>query len=145
MDKIYLLEACSISVKLEPGVIRVFSDAELWKFLNTQTSPRFTLLADTIKSDYHKEFGSVLKISDPSLIVEILVHVFCDNLGLKFNHYIKFNPLNKLISKLIHRAEIIDCGERGKDSNRWIWDSLAKFKSLLINMLPKELDYKKFK
>jgi len=145
MNKIYELESCYIKVRLLPGLIRVYSDAELWRFLSGKTSERFTLLVETIKSDYQTHFNKALAISNNSLVVEILVHVYCDYLGLRFNRMVKIKPLNKLVHRLLKRAEVVDCGEAAKDSNRWVWDTLAGFRFLFIKLLPKNLNKGKLK
>ncbi|RYD74233.1 MAG: hypothetical protein EOP55_15620 [Sphingobacteriales bacterium] len=92
MERIYELEHCKIKVELNDGIIRVFSNAELWRFLDGKANERFRLLVQTIKADYKDQFQKNLQISDNSLIVEILVHVYCDYLGLKFNKFIKLKP-----------------------------------------------------
>ncbi|RDC58621.1 hypothetical protein DU508_01085 [Pedobacter chinensis] len=145
MNKIYELESCDIKACLEPGLIRVYSDAELWRFLDGKADERFALLVETIKNDYENHFNKSLAISNNSLIVEILVHVYCDYLGLRFNRTVKIKPLNKLVHKLLRRAEVVDCGETAKDSNRWIWDALASFRFLFIKLLPKNLNKRKLK
>lgn len=139
MNSIYHLENCNIKVQLDKGIIRVYSNAELWRFLDGKADERFIMLVKTIKNDYEQRFATPLKISDRSLIVEILVHVYCDYLGLKFNQLVKFKPLNKFVDKLLERAEVVDCGERVKDSNRWIWDALAPLKGFFIKILPRNL------
>lgn len=140
MNSIYNLENCSIKVRLDKGIIRVYSNAELWRFLNGKANQKFNLLVSTIKKDYLQQFGIPLKITDRSLIVEILVHVYCDYLGLKFNRLIKFKPLNNFVNKLLERAEIVDCGEKAKDTNRWVWDTLAPFKDLFVRILPRNMN-----
>ena len=145
MDKIYELENCFIKIHLEPGLIRVYSDAELWRFLNKEKSKRFELLIRTIKDSYFAKFKTPLSISDHSLIVEILVHVYCDYLGLRFNKIVKIKSINKLVNLLLKRAEIVDCGETDKDSNRWIWDALARYKTFFIKLLPQDLNKRKLK
>lgn len=145
MEKLYDLEGCKIRIVLEKGLVRVFSDAELWQFLNCQPGMRFELLVNTIKTSYLKEFNKSLNITDDSLIVEILVHVYCDYLGLKFNSAIKIKWIQKLVIKLLERAEVVDCGEKELDNNRWVWDLLARFKVYFIKILPKNLNLSQLK
>ena len=140
MERIYKLAACGVSVELNDGIVRVFSNAELWRFLDGEVNSRFNLLARTIKSDYVQIFNKPLNIADDSLIVEILVHVYCDYLGLSFNRIFKIKPVQKLVKSLLKRAEVVDCGERAKDTNRWVWDALARFKPLFMKLLPKNLN-----
>jgi hypothetical protein len=145
MHKVYELEGNKIKVGLELQLIRVFSNAELWKYLDGKANDRFELLVDTIKRDYAQQFGKVLTISNDSLIVEILVHVYCDYLGLSFNRIVKIKWVQTLVKKLLKRAEVVDCGEKSVDSNRWLWDLLAGSKSFFISILPQNLNAKNIK
>jgi hypothetical protein len=145
MDKVYELEEHKIKVGLELQLIRVYSNAELWKYLDGKANTRFELMVNTIKTDYAQQFGKALAISNDSLIVEILVHVYCDYLGLSFNRIVKIKWIQNLVKKLLKRAEVVDCGEKGVDSNRWVWDLLAGSKSFFIRILPKNLNAKNIK
>lgn len=145
MEKNYDLLGYKIEVALEDQLIHVYSNAELWQYLDGKAGSRFELLAKTIKSDYEEEFGKPLDISDDSLIVEILVHVYCDYLGLSFNRIVRIKWIQNLVKKLLKRAEVIDCGEKSIDSNRWVWDLLAGSKALFIRMLPRNLNAKNIK
>jgi hypothetical protein len=145
MDKVYELEEHKIKVGLELQLIRVYSNAELWKYLDGKANTRFELMVNTIKTDYEQQFGKALAISNDSLIVEILVHVYCDYLGLSFNRIVKIKWIQNLVKKLLKRAEVVDCGEKGVDSNRWVWDLLAGSKSFFIRILPKNLNAKNIK
>jgi hypothetical protein len=145
MEKIYHLENSEIKVGLEPKLVRVYSDTALWTFLKTDAGKRSELLAETIKNDYATTFGNKLEITNDSLIVEILVHVYCDYLGLRFNQIVKIKFIQNLVNKLLERAEVVDCGERSVDSNRWVWDLLARYKKQFIHILPKDLNARKLK
>lgn len=145
MDKNYELAGCRIKVGLEPHIIQVYSNAALWHYLSVDRTTRFELLVTTIKADYANEFGQALAITNNSLIVEILVHVYCDYLGLSLNRVVKIKWLQTLVKKLLKRAQVVDCGERAVDSNRWVWDLLARYQSLFIKLLPKNLNAKNIK
>ncbi|WP_316803239.1 hypothetical protein [Pedobacter nototheniae] len=145
MDSIGLTENNQIKIDYEPALIRVYSNAALWGFLQDHKSIRFEMLAKTIKENYEKEFNKALNITDDSLIVEILVHIYCDYIGLIVHKAIKIKCIQALIRKLIKRAEVVDCGEKQVDSNRWLWDFLARYKGTFIKILPDNLNAKKLK
>ncbi|MBO9671837.1 MAG: hypothetical protein J7577_00215 [Sphingobacteriaceae bacterium] len=148
MDKIYDLAGNKIKVGLKPQLIRVYSNAQLWTYLEGKADTRlrrFELLVNTIKADYKQHFGKALVISNASLIVEILVHVYCDYLGLSFNRIVQIKWIQALVKKLLERAEVVDCGEKAVDSNRWVWDLLAGSKSFFIRILPEKLNKKNIK
>ena len=145
MIKIYEWVGCKVKVELELQLIRVYGDAELWRYLDDKAKERFEQLVTAIKTDYKSHFGQALAITDESLIVEILVHVYCDYLGLSFNRVVKIKWIQGLVKKLLKRAEVVDCGEKAVDSNRWVWDLLARYKSFFIKLLPKNLNTKNLK
>ncbi|GGE64680.1 hypothetical protein EV200_10693 [Pedobacter psychrotolerans] len=145
MEKQYNLFNHEIQVHFEPKLVRVFSDAALWAFLKDDAGTRFEILVKIIKDDYLKKYEVELNITNDSLIVEILVHVYCDYIGLRFNQVVKIKFIQKLVVKLLERAEVVDCGERSVDSNRWVWDLLSKYKKAFIKILPKNLNRRKLK
>ncbi|SFA58721.1 hypothetical protein SAMN04488511_12038 [Pedobacter suwonensis] len=148
MDKIYQLKEKQIKVGLEPKLIRVYSNAQLWSYLEGTAVvrlERFEVLVNTIKADYEQHFGKKLAISNASLIVEILVHVYCDYLGLHFNRIVGIKWIQAIVKKLLKRAEVVDCGEKDVDGNRWVWDLLAGSQSLFIKIFPKKLNAKNIK
>lgn len=145
MDKTYELAGAQIKVGLERQIIRVYSNAVLWQYLRITPQMRFNELVATIKADYASVFGQPLAISNRSLMVEILVHVYCDYLGLSFNRKVKVAWIQKLVKKLLKRAEVVDCGEKGADGNRWVWDLLAPCAPLFIKLLPKNMNAKNIK
>jgi hypothetical protein len=145
MDKIFKLAGSEIKVGFEPQLIRVYSDRALWQFLAGDIQAKMKLLVYTIKEEYFKLFQRKLEIRDDSLVVEILVHVYCDYVGLLFNRVVQISWLRRLVIKLLKRAEIVDCGERQVDSNRWIWDFLARFSRVFIAIIPQNLNKRKLK
>ncbi|GGH03971.1 hypothetical protein [Pedobacter zeae] len=148
MDKIYELAGNKIKVVLEPQLIRVYGNAQLWAYLKGKAdrrSERSELLVNTIKADYEHHFGQALAISNASLIVEILVHIYCDYLGLSFNRIVPIKWIRNVVKKLLKRAEVVDCGEKSVDSNRWVWDLLAGSKALFIRILPENLNARNIK
>jgi len=136
MDKIYEFEKCRIRVCLSKGLIRIYSDKGLWRYLDGEPAPKTMELVKTIKADYKNEFGNSIKISNSSLMVEIWAHVYSDYIGLLLQRRLKFVWIQKLLQKGIERAEIIDCGEKELDTNRWVWDFLSHFNSIISIFLP---------
>lgn len=145
MDKVYELRNYDIKVCLDEGLIRVYSDKGLWRYLDGEIALRTLELVKFIKMDYQKEFNKSLKISDNSFMVEIWAHVYSDYFGLLIKRNLKIKLIQKLIQKGIERAEIIDCGEKKLDTNRWVWDFLAHFKPIISLFLPKNISNKNLK
>lgn len=139
MNKTLTLYNNDIKIAFEPGIIRIHSDFALWRYLDGNANERFNFLVKEIKNEYSMLYGIPLKISNHSLMVEILVHVYCDYLGLLFNRKINIPFLQKIVCKLLERAEVVDCGEKKLDSNRWVWDALSSFKNIFVKLLPDNL------
>ena len=145
MNKIFELAGYELSVDFEPQLVRVYSNLQLWKFLNGDVGSRMQLLAGKIKAEYAALFGKRLNISTESLIIEILVHVYCDYLGLLFNRFVKIKWMQRIVIRLLKRAEVVDCGEHEVDSNRWIWNLFSRFNKVFIYFMPGNLNYRKLK
>ncbi|MCZ4223050.1 hypothetical protein [Pedobacter rhodius] len=145
MDKVYELRNCEIKVRLDEGLIRVYSDKGLWCYLDNNIRLRTLELAKFIKIDYQKEVNKTLMISESSLMVEIWAHVYSDYFGLLIKRHLKIKWVQNLLQKGIERAEIIDCGEKKFDSNRWVWDFLSHFEQIISLFLPKNISNKNLK
>ncbi|WP_421943740.1 hypothetical protein [Pedobacter sp.] len=143
MDKFYEIDNNKIKVSLDDGLIRLKSDKALWIYLDGAAIPQTLKLVKIIKSDYDSTFGKSLKISDNSLTVEIWAHVYSHYFGLLINRNNKIKWLRKLLLKGIERAEIIDCGEKSIDTNRWFWDLISGFKKPISWFIPKDIGKKK--
>ncbi|RZL41009.1 MAG: hypothetical protein EOP00_25635 [Pedobacter sp.] len=145
MDKTYQLRNCRIKVRLDKGLIRIFSDKGLWCYLDREVKIRTLELVKVIKADYKNMFNTPINIADNSLMVEIWAHVYSDYFGLLVKRNLKIKWIQNLLQKGIERAEIIDCGEKNLDTNRWVWDLLSHFKSIISVFLPKNISKKNLK
>lgn len=116
-----------LSVAFESKVIRIKNNSALKNMLKN-TSNGSGQAAYTLKQEYKKAMGSAIDISSNSLAVEILGHVYPD----KVAHVVEDIPgLGYLADKVINSTNQIDCGESSVDGNRWVWDLLAPFHSLI--------------
>ena len=145
MAKTYQLRNCRIKVRLDKGLIRIFSDKGLWCYLDREVKVRTLELVKVIKADHKNAFNTPLNISDNSLVVEIWAHVYSDYFGLLVKRNLKIKWIQNLLQKGIERAEIIDCGEKNLDTNRWVWDLFSHFKSIISVFLPKNISKKNLK
>ncbi|WP_231459664.1 MULTISPECIES: hypothetical protein [unclassified Pedobacter] len=143
MDKVYQLCNNKIKVSIQEGLIRLKSDKALWTYLDGATLERTLSLVKLIKADYINEYKRALNISNDSLVVEIWAHVYSHYFGLLINRNNKIKWLKKLLAKGINRAEIIDCGEKQIDTNRWFWDLISVFKLPISWFTPKNIANRK--
>jgi len=139
MEKIYQLAGCKIQVEINEKIIRVHGNSALWNYLDENRIERLAFLLKEIKNDYRQHYGTQLNITVDSLMVEVMVHVYCDYLGLKFNRIVRIGWIQNLMNKLLERAEVVDCGERSVDGNRWLWDFLARYKRPIFKLMPEKL------
>lgn len=131
IEKTYQLAGCCISIKYRKQLISIAQLHELLIYLNTATAQRSDELAILIKEDHKNLFGSPLNISTRSIVVEIWGHVFAGQVAKLLKRILPFRPINKLANFVINRCDVIDCGEKGIDTNRWVWDFLSVFKPIL--------------
>lgn len=130
----------SVKIELQPGLVKVYSNLQLWEYLTGKNHSKIVSLLVEIKKEYFERYGKALNISNSSLMVEILAHVYCHGLGLKIFPYVKLDFIRKFLKKLIDRAQIVDCGERTRDSNRWVWNFLAHFNKVILAFFPFDLN-----
>lgn len=132
----------SIPIKYEHNIVRITCNDALINYLELPGNGSVPL-AEHILTTYESHFHKPLEISLHSLAVEILGHVYADKFGSCLNHFSEHlsgeqtNQLHKLAEKLLERTAIIDCGERSVDNNRFVWDFLEPFHSLIYLLLGK--------
>ena len=123
-----------IAVRYTPKAIHVKTEPVLLAYLR-RPEHGAPLLAAAILASYKTKYGVPLAISLDSLAVEILGHVYIDvileaierlRLGDRFRH---------AVSRLKASTEVIDCGEKDVDGNRFLWDGLAPFADVIYAIL----------
>ena len=139
MEKTYDLNDCIVHVTFEPKVIRVQHPEELDKYLQKDIDLRTTVLANLIKTDYELFFHTPLRISSPSLVVEIWAHAFAGFIAKWIKKKFNFGLAKRLSNFVINKSHRIDCGERSVDSNRIVWDILSHFKQSILWFIPKRM------
>lgn len=129
-----------ISISFEDRVVRIKCDEVLMNYL-AQPGNDAVILSKYILETYYDMFHKILNISQHSLAVEILIHAYIDKLCevIECNNVIPIEGLNQALiqaSRAIEkRTEIIDCGEREVDSNRFVFDGLEKFHGVIYKLL----------
>ena len=98
-------------------------------------------LSAHILEEYKKRRESELNISQDSLAIEILAHIYSDSFAEAISAAGSHLPsvlgraVHKLMKQVMLHTEIIDCGESAVDNNRWIWDRLTPFKKIIYGIL----------
>lgn len=121
---LHVKDGYGVNATLERGVLHVNNDTYLSSLLKKISRGSYEA-AIILKLEYKRCFGVPLNISDQSVAVEILGHVYPD----KVANYVKNSipSLSHLANKITSHTNIIDIGEKHLDSNRGVWDSLAPF------------------
>lgn len=115
----------NISINCSEKLVQIKNDAALSTFLNAPDTKGSVLISEYAHRLYLKEIGRPINITVDSIAIEILGHVYLDkfaDLALKF----KLIPLQDVLKEIKNRTDIIDCGEKEIDPNRFIWDDLEK-------------------
>ena len=132
----------SVSVRFKEHLIQVKTDQVLMDFLAEEGRGAVELAA-WIRSQYEMQLRMSLDISEDSLSIEILIHAYMDRFSRHVEKFTEIfgktlgNPLAALCRKVEYHTEIIDCGEKSVDSNRWVFDALVPFHGILYGMLGK--------
>lgn len=121
-------------------MVRIKCDDILMKYLGRPGNDAL-ILSKYILETYYDMFHKILNISQNSLAVEILIHAYIDKLCLcvEKSEIISLEGLDLALKQACHavqsRTEVIDCGEREVDNNRFIFDGLEKFHSIIYKVL----------
>lgn len=143
--KTYTFHTIPIQVVFEEGIIRITNNAYLWMLFDEDIIGRTVLLVHAIKRDYHAYYGKPLAIKDKSLGLEIWGHLYYEVFILSVCKLLRLNKYARRVKNLLKSAQIIDCGERNKDSNRRLWDILAPIHNFIGRFFPLHISKKKLK
>ena len=134
IKKTYLFEAFEVEVIFEKKVWRIPSSAALHEFIEKDPQ-HLNELYQKLQQDHIELFGSPIKIRRSSFVVEIWAHLFVEKfLGLA-KYFTRFIFFDRLFKQIIRHTSIIDCGEAPHDSNRKIWDQMAKLFDPISNRI----------
>ena len=115
--------------------LHIENTEELRRVLKRQNAP--FKLAQYLKQQHTNQFHTVLNISDKSLTIEIIGHVYIGNLADILKEIPRIPKIAPIIVKKAYKitdhTDIIDCGEKEVDSNRWVWDKLAVLYDAIMN------------
>lgn len=137
MEKELQVLGRNIKVAMTQHKIKLVNDTELAALLAQQTEAATDALVTAMKTSFREQNGKEFDVSDHSVAVEIWGHVYAESFAEAVKSLSPFGFIDTLADKVIGHCEVIDIGETGRDSNRFIWDRLASFKSNIAALLPK--------
>lgn len=130
----------NITITYCDRLVQITCDDALKNYLEAPGNGALQLSAH-ILAEYKKRRESELNISQDSLAIEILAHVYSDSFaeavsaaGSRLPSVLS-HTVHKLIKQVTVHTEIIDCGESSIDNNRRIWDALTPFKNIIYGIL----------
>lgn len=132
--KRYNLDGYVIVVIFRNKLISIQESQRLFAYLAEDIEGRSAFLAELIKQDYGEIAHKKLSISTDSLIMEIWGHLYASHLARAIKTKTRIEMVTKIADFIITRGDIIDCGERGVDKNRWIWNILSNFKGAVLKI-----------
>ena len=94
-------------------------------------------IARYIKKKYADHFHEELQISDHSLALELMIHMTAFmggrslDRGLSYLHLSEQNPVRRFVRYVADHVEVIDCGEKAIDTNRFVFDIAASIRPLV--------------
>jgi hypothetical protein len=139
MHKVYEINGCRISVRIDERSIHIDNDRQLWELLGQSAEDRTHTLIALVLEDFGQYNRRPLRVSADSLAVEIWGHVYVEYYSLHLHRRFRLRILKHLAGRIARYCEVIDCGEKGVDTNRRVWDLLATFKSRIAGWLPKDI------
>ncbi|PXY86159.1 hypothetical protein [Lactobacillus melliventris] len=106
-----------ISIWVTPKVVHIKNDEILKNFIFLNQYPNAQQVTYESKQVYLLTYKQNILVSDTSMSVEILGHIYPD----EFSKYLPSSIANEIKK----HTDVIDSGEKSVDSNRWVWDSIA--------------------
>lgn len=107
----------TIDYWVTPKVVHIKNDDLLKSYLSLDYKNHTKQMVYASKDRYRSNYDTDISISDKSMSIEIIGHVFPDTVA---------NYLPGWLASIIqNHTSIIDSGESSVDRDRWIWDSIA--------------------
>lgn len=139
MKKTYTLNDCQVHVTFGEGMVHIYNDSAFWDFVDADPIESVALLVRQIKSEYLKYMGQALAVTDRSFVVEVWGHLYYEYYVLRLKCMLNARWFDRWSVKLLRPSASIDCGEKGKDRNRWLWDLLSGCSHIIARLLPKDI------
>lgn len=111
----------SITMKIGDRLVSITNDSGMKSLYSAYGYKGALSVAGNALAQYKAFTGNYLYIDPESFAIEIMGHIDIGKMG----SYVK-QATGKDIFDVVKRTDIIDCGEDAVDSNRWVWDAIAK-------------------
>lgn len=145
MPQVFSIQGCEIQVSFREHSVHIVNDRSLWKLMDADHTGNARLLVEQIFLHFEQQYGRKFEIHPDSLVVEIWGHVYCEYFTLVMENMIALKLVELIADKIISYCEMIDCGEKGFDHNRALWDMLAPFHAIIADWLPEHIHNRQLK
>lgn len=129
------IQNSNISVLLHKNRIGIVNNDQLAALVSGIGNNTTEELVSAIKKEYSRLFNKEFNVSDDSIVVEIWGHIYADKFADAVKSISPIKLVDELADKISARCEMINIGEKGYDSNRFVWDLLAPLKSAIAAIL----------
>jgi len=113
-----------IGIKYEGRIVRISNDEALLSYFHRYGRKGARPLAAYILKRSETIFGNELPITEKSLAAEIYYHY---RILRTFLNIEKLTGQLRFTRWMIRHIDVIDCGGRDEDNNRFLWDMLSVF------------------
>ena len=135
MQTILKLHEKNIELELTQHKVKITNNDQLNALLATGTEAATDALVAAIKQEFKKSNNREIDISSASMAVEIWGHVYTEKFATAIKYLSRLSLIDGIADKIVEHCEVIDIGESGRDNNRFVWDTLAPFKSMIAKLL----------
>jgi hypothetical protein len=133
----YEIDGHEVIVNIHEQLVCITNDDAFKNAIASRPVHSVAFLINSLRADYARIYGSVLAIGDDSFAVEIWGHLYAEYCLLKYKTVLRFVFPFGLYNRFLRSCRVFDCGARGKDPNRWVWDILARYRHKIEGWLPK--------
>lgn len=137
MKRRYEIDGYEVIVDIQEQLVCITNDNAFKFAIAAQPVRSVAYLISSLRADYTAAYGTALAIGDDSFAVEIWGHLYAEYCLLKYKRVLRLIFLFGLYDRFLRSCQVFDCGARGKDPNRWIWDRLARYRHKIESWLPK--------
>lgn len=133
----YEIDGHEVIVNIHEQLACITNDDAFKSAIASQPVQSVAFLIKSLQVDYARVYGSALAIEDDSFAAEIWGHLYAEYYLLKYKNALRFVFPFGLYDRFLRSCRVFDCGARGKDPNRWVWDRLARYRHKIEGWLPK--------
>lgn len=137
VDTICDIAGESIRIQLKPRLVSITNDGALKRLVGIEPRQHTHALVVALRQAYQAWSGTELHISDNSLKTEIWGHLVAERIALSLRKAVNTALTRRFARFVMEHMELIDCGERAVDHNRFIWDMTVPAAWLFRWLLPR--------